>query len=466
MMLDLLRVGGRCAVVVPDGVLFGSTNAHIELRRKLLFENTLEGVVSLPGGVFNPYSGVKTSILVFKKVGDEPKAGRDPRTNEVWFYEVAEEAKTLDQRRNDRPGQNNDLYDASEKFHTWYEIVQGAELPSLREAAFSAKYHQPKNWKERWRVIDDEFLRIFPEEESQKGHALSLHEIFTDLPRELDNFVTAVSLEGTELLDELTLPFVRSSWEDAAKEKTKAKRQAKAEDELKSAIKRLSNEIMKLNKDYSFLDNEYDKFGLTSLKADLASAGAHRFAQLEAVTKGSLDPSVFVLAGDSGQLLERLLKCYARLDGYEIWLRSVSCVSHQQKPTTSNDAGPLSDVLVWVTPVRAWAKLESWKDPKSDKEVKKPTHDSNGLVDPAYVKWLIEECDSFNDDGTVKSDYLELLDPDCIEAADLNLSAGRHKPFVFSARQHNRPDDLIRKLDKVHEDIRKKLSALLSMVET
>ena len=70
-------------MVVPDGVLFGSTNAHKELRRQLLFENTLEGVVSLPGGVFNPYSGVKTSILIFQKVGEESHAGREPRTKEV-----------------------------------------------------------------------------------------------------------------------------------------------------------------------------------------------------------------------------------------------------------------------------------------------------------------------------------------------------------------------------------------------
>ncbi len=72
LMLDLLRIGGRCAVVVPDGVLFGSTNAHRELRRKLLFENTLEGVVSLPGGVFNPYSGVKTSILILRRLEMNP----------------------------------------------------------------------------------------------------------------------------------------------------------------------------------------------------------------------------------------------------------------------------------------------------------------------------------------------------------------------------------------------------------
>ena len=67
LMLDLLKIGGRAAVIVPDGVLFGSTNAHRALRRQLLFENTLETVVSLPANMFQPYSGVKTSILHFSK---------------------------------------------------------------------------------------------------------------------------------------------------------------------------------------------------------------------------------------------------------------------------------------------------------------------------------------------------------------------------------------------------------------
>ncbi|GAB6081107.1 class I SAM-dependent DNA methyltransferase [Desulfuromonas carbonis] len=72
-MVDSLKADGRCAVVVPEGVLFGSTGAHKELRRQLLENNTVEAVMSLPGGVFQPYSGVKTSVLVFRKGG---KTGR------------------------------------------------------------------------------------------------------------------------------------------------------------------------------------------------------------------------------------------------------------------------------------------------------------------------------------------------------------------------------------------------------
>ncbi len=162
--------------------------------------------------------------------------------------------------------------------------------------------------------------------------------------------------------------------------------------------------------------------------------------------------------------LDSILKCFARLDGYNICLRSVDSNRHDRKSTKS-DVVPTSDVLAWVTPVRAWAKQESWVDPLNQvPEVQKPTHDPTGLVDPAYVTWLIEKCDAFENNGTVKTDYLELLDPDCIEASDLNLSAGRHMPFTPTAALHRKPAALIKELDKTHSEIRNKLARLLSMI--
>jgi type I restriction enzyme M protein len=113
LILDLLKVGGRAAVIVPDGVLFGNTNAHRALRRQLLFTNTLEAVVSLPANIFQPYSGVKTSILVFQRAqlaDSKVAAGAPPRTQEVWFYEIEDEAYSLDQKRKERFGQQNDLW--------------------------------------------------------------------------------------------------------------------------------------------------------------------------------------------------------------------------------------------------------------------------------------------------------------------------------------------------------------------
>src|SRR5262245_11133292 len=86
IMMAALAPGGRCAVVVPEGLLFGSTHAHIELRHKLVEEYDLLAVISLPAGVFKPYTGVKTGVLVFRK----PQSTRndDPAGRKIWFYEV------------------------------------------------------------------------------------------------------------------------------------------------------------------------------------------------------------------------------------------------------------------------------------------------------------------------------------------------------------------------------------------
>jgi len=133
--LDLLKIGGRAAVIVPDGVLFGSTKTHRELRRQLLFENTLEAVVSLPANMFQPYSGVKTSILIFQKANETVAAGSEPRTREVWFYEVANEAFSLNQKRKALYGQDNDLWDALVKFDAWNRYRQGEAENALTSEA-------------------------------------------------------------------------------------------------------------------------------------------------------------------------------------------------------------------------------------------------------------------------------------------------------------------------------------------
>ena len=98
-MLNHLKDGGRCGVVVPEGVLFGSTGAHKELRRRLVENNTVEAVLSLPGGVFNPYSGVKTSVLVFRKGGE---------TQRVMFLHADNDGFKLD-ANHDQPIEEDDL---------------------------------------------------------------------------------------------------------------------------------------------------------------------------------------------------------------------------------------------------------------------------------------------------------------------------------------------------------------------
>lgn len=84
VMMEALAPGGRCAVVVPEGLLFGSSSAHVELRRKLIEDYELLAVVSLPAGVFKPYAGVKTGVVVFRR----PTDAKSKKTDKVWFYDV------------------------------------------------------------------------------------------------------------------------------------------------------------------------------------------------------------------------------------------------------------------------------------------------------------------------------------------------------------------------------------------
>lgn len=93
LFLRLLKAGGRAAVIVPDGVLFGSSKAHKELRRVLVEEQKLDAVISLPGGVFRPYAGVSTAILLFTKTNSGG-------TDHVWFYDVDADGWSLDDKRN------------------------------------------------------------------------------------------------------------------------------------------------------------------------------------------------------------------------------------------------------------------------------------------------------------------------------------------------------------------------------
>src|SRR5207248_6641292 len=92
LFIRLLKAGGRAAVIVPDGVLFGSSNAHKELRRMLVEDQKLEAIVSLPGGVFKPYAGVSTAILVFTKTNSGG-------TDFVWFYDIEADGWSLDDKR-------------------------------------------------------------------------------------------------------------------------------------------------------------------------------------------------------------------------------------------------------------------------------------------------------------------------------------------------------------------------------
>ena len=107
LFLRMLRIGGRCACIVPDGVLFGSSTAHKAIRKELVDSNRLEAVISMPGGVFKPYAGVSTAVLIFTKTGHGG-------TDNVWFYDMTADGFSLDDKRS--PVADNDIPDIIARF--------------------------------------------------------------------------------------------------------------------------------------------------------------------------------------------------------------------------------------------------------------------------------------------------------------------------------------------------------------
>jgi len=103
--LRMLKIGGKAAIIVPEGVLFGSSKAHLAVRKLLIEENQLEAVISLPAGVFKPYAGVSTAIILFTKGG---------RTENVWYFDVENDGYTLDDKR--LLIQSNDLPEVYQKW--------------------------------------------------------------------------------------------------------------------------------------------------------------------------------------------------------------------------------------------------------------------------------------------------------------------------------------------------------------
>ncbi len=108
LFLRMLRKGGQCACIVPDGVLFGSSKAHKAIRKELVENHQLRAVISMPSGVFKPYAGVSTAVLVFTKTG----AGG---TENIWFYDMKADGYSLDDKRSEVA--DNDIPDIIQRFH-------------------------------------------------------------------------------------------------------------------------------------------------------------------------------------------------------------------------------------------------------------------------------------------------------------------------------------------------------------
>lgn len=130
LILRMLRQGGRSATIVPDGVLFGSSKAHLDIRRKLVEANQLEGIISLPSGVFKPYAGVSTGILIFTKGGT---------TRDVFFYDVKADGYSLDDKRSELDKDKHETNNLPDVLARWRNRENEKDNPRTAQAFVAPK---------------------------------------------------------------------------------------------------------------------------------------------------------------------------------------------------------------------------------------------------------------------------------------------------------------------------------------
>lgn len=162
LILRALDMGGRAAVIVPDGVLFGSSRAHVEIRKKIIEENRLDGVVSMPSGVFKPYAGVSTAVLFFTRGG---------RTDKIWFYDMAHDGFSLDDKR--VKVAENDIPDVIEcwknRFNPDFESARAQRIADLRRELTPLKEERLKLQAEMNRLQFESVLTTENTESTEKN---------------------------------------------------------------------------------------------------------------------------------------------------------------------------------------------------------------------------------------------------------------------------------------------------------
>ena len=136
LFLRLLQTGGRAAVIVPDGVLFGASNAHKQLRQILVEDQKLDAVISMPSGVFKPYAGVSTAFLIFTKTNSGG-------TDHVWFYDMQADGFSLDDKRSPQPDKS-DLPDILRRWKTLKTEKLKTESPEKSRARTDQSFLVPR----------------------------------------------------------------------------------------------------------------------------------------------------------------------------------------------------------------------------------------------------------------------------------------------------------------------------------
>ncbi len=412
LALDLLKAGGRACVIVPDTLLYGSSGATRELRRALLFENKLEAVISLPVEVFQPALSVKSSVLLFEKQEGALEPGDQPRSNRVWFYEVAADGYTLDAKREPKP-EPNDLWDALAK---WPQRVVN-----------SKDYHQPKLDRVRWFTKEaDEVVKQVREE--QRGAIAELYRRYLynstqrdrELPPSYDRMLGRHGDEGlggrfsgasTHVLDE--------TFQAAMDQMLEQGQDSVARRELIG--------LMNEGRAWAY---------------DLMQNNQYRFGHL----LGGPGGSVLEMLSDWKGPVENIVREFAGLDGY--YITKLSGQLNVQPDF-------LQETKSWSAPVRSFVRRDDWTSPDGSVQ---GNHDGEGKIRAEFLA----DPHIYNKDGTVKPEYLSL---GCIEANELDLTAGRYKPTAWAERPKESPVEIIHELRDLERKINERLGGLLKMVE-
>ncbi|MDO9227017.1 MAG: class I SAM-dependent DNA methyltransferase [Pseudomonadota bacterium] len=465
LMLDLLAVGGNCAVIIPEGVLFGNTDAHVRLRRELLTEHVVEGVISLPGGVFQPYTGVKTSILLFRKEtrrDDKQKfTGQTPRSDFVWFYEVEEDGYSRDAKRNPRPGQQNDLWDALVKFRAWIDAGRVGARQNEKTRL------QPGFRNERWRqaLLRDtadkltpagQAFSTLPDTSMWDGQVWNLHELFPELPADPQAAEIQVRNATSQMLYKLVVQYFAAPTQPIWRKRKDAqatdtplnieKALAAWEKAIKTPQQEFNRAVRDVQQRYFEAEDGRALPLWKEIVKDSLNTGldAHKHAVTHAPDTRFPEHSP---VADLKAALEVIAREVAKLDGFDVTLRSLAI----------DQPGDLKAAKHWVVPVRAWARNDDWRE--GDLVA---SHDADGVVRPQYVEAMLA-AGLYDEKGQLKEG---LLDPDCIEARDWNLSAGQYKPFDFTQLKSDKSvSELIGELRSTEQQIIGGLDKLLAMVE-
>lgn len=165
LMLRMLKVGGRCAVIVPDGVLFGSSKAHKDIRKELVLNQKLDAVVSMPSGVFKPYAGVSTAVLFFTKTNSGG-------TDNVWFYDMQSDGFSLDDKRTAL--KQDDIPDIVKR----YKNIESEKERARTDKSFLVTFDEIK--KNAWDLSINRYKEIVYEEIE--------YEPPTNIIKEIENF--------------------------------------------------------------------------------------------------------------------------------------------------------------------------------------------------------------------------------------------------------------------------------------